>query len=339
MTDDLLFESIRDGRVMHALLFTGPDGGGREETARRAAALFCLEKDAPELLEECPNYIEIAPNEKGIIDVETARSLREAASIRSFSGGRRVFFISQAHRMNVAAENALLKIIEEPPENTMIILEGREGAILPTILSRCAIRRIGGISPRVLTEELVHDGFEPRAAARAARLSDGVPGRARLYLTPEYAEFAKEATGLLNLAVLMRTAPIAEGRKLLEKDFFKDPDKKAAKKKKSAKQDDEDEADSGAKKKAKMRAVLELILEFSENVLRDALLLKEEIATLCPDASSLSKKIAELKSEDDLIAFVEAVERAYRANAEESDPARILDILLLDFGEAERKQS
>lgn len=339
MTDDLLLKSIRDGRIMHALLFTGPDGGGRDEAARRAAAVYCLDKDNPELLKECPNFIEVGPNEKGVIDVNSARALREAAKIRSFSGGRRAFFISQAHRMNDSAENALLKIIEEPPENTMLILEGREGGILPTILSRCAIRRIGGIAPGTLTNQLVLEGFDPKAAERAARLSGGVPGRARLYLTPEYAEFVKDASVILNLAILARTAPIAEGRSLLEKEFFKEPEQKPDKKKKAAKKEEEEEADAGAKKKAKMRRVLEMLLEYAQYMLRDALLIKENIGVMCPDASQLSKRIAEVKSEGELLNFIDAIQRAYRANAEEADPARILDILLLDFGGTERKPS
>ena len=54
-----LLNAIKNGRAPHAVLITGPEGSGRRELARRAAAIYCLGEDAPERLRACPNYTEI----------------------------------------------------------------------------------------------------------------------------------------------------------------------------------------------------------------------------------------------------------------------------------------
>jgi hypothetical protein len=112
------------------------------------------------------------------IGIEPIRALAAGLALFSVEGGRRIALIERADRMNEAAQNALLKTLEEPPSRTHVILAAAEDArLMPTIRSRCAVIRIGlpdaNQASELLAERL---GVDAPTAVRLLRMSSGRPG-------------------------------------------------------------------------------------------------------------------------------------------------------------------
>ena len=193
-----LLEAIQQDRAPHAILISGPEGSGRRELARRCAALFCLGEDAPERLINCPNYYEIGEN---VVKVDDIRTLLSSAAMQGFNGGQRAFVFVNAQRMSTQIQNTLLKTLEEPHSETMLILTGNEFGLLPTIRSRCVIERLGAGSIEETAQALVTDGMLAQDAYFYATLSDGILSRARAYAKEEARTFRAEAVRILERAV------------------------------------------------------------------------------------------------------------------------------------------
>jgi len=143
-----LKNSIKFERISHAYLFAGPRGTGKTSTAKvYARALNCLEEDGIEPCGHCENcqridndqsmdLIEIdAASNRGI---EAIRELREKVKFYPGEGRYKIYIIDEVHMLTNQAFNALLKTLEEPPENVIFILATTEPhKVIPTILSRC----------------------------------------------------------------------------------------------------------------------------------------------------------------------------------------------------------
>ena len=144
-----LRNSLKENRMAHAYIFTGPRGVGKTTTARLIAkGLNCLENgitDSP--CNECANckaiengsfydLIEIdAASNRGIDEI---RELKEKVNYKPAQGRKKVYIIDEVHMLTKEAFNALLKTLEEPPEFVIFILATTEpDKILDTILSRC----------------------------------------------------------------------------------------------------------------------------------------------------------------------------------------------------------
>ena len=206
-----LLEAIQQGRAPHAILISGPEGSGRRELARRCAAFFCLGEDTPERLLNCPNYYEIGED---TVKVDDIRMLLSSAAMQGFNGGQRAFVFVNAQRMSTQIQNTLLKTLEEPHSDTMLILTGNEFGLLPTIRSRCMIERLGASSLEETTQGLMADGMSASDAAFFASLSDGVISRARAYAMDEARVFRAEAIGVLERAVFAY-APFSDAADLV----------------------------------------------------------------------------------------------------------------------------
>ena len=112
------------------------------------------------------------------IGVDAIREVVRRTGYHRYGSRRRFVFIEPAEAMQPAAANALLKTLEEPPEGTGFILNcTNASALLPTILSRCQRVRFGAVAADELTTWLQARGHG-ESSARAARLSQGCPGRA-----------------------------------------------------------------------------------------------------------------------------------------------------------------
>ena len=160
---EALFQS---GKMHHAWLLTGPKGIGKSLFARHLAAAVIsyddsqsalfgeptpfslqLDEDHPDVRQVWqnahPDFLYIAPiidekNKSGTIKVEQIRTLTTFFSHKSARAGWRVAIIDSLDDCNLQGANAMLKIVEEPPEKTIIILLAKaSGAVLPTIRSRC----------------------------------------------------------------------------------------------------------------------------------------------------------------------------------------------------------
>ncbi|MFD1149462.1 DNA polymerase III subunit gamma and tau, partial [Saccharothrix hoggarensis] len=137
------------GRVNHAYLFSGPRGCGKTSSARiLARSLNCVNGPTPDPCGECNSCVGLAPNGPGSVDVveldaashggvDDARELRDKAFYAPAEARYRVFIIDEAHMVTTQGFNALLKIVEEPPEHLIFIFATTEpDKVLPTIRSR-----------------------------------------------------------------------------------------------------------------------------------------------------------------------------------------------------------
>lgn len=209
----LLLRATAGRSVPQTLLFDGPDGVGKRTTALAlAAAVNCaeptVEGDACGTCSSCrriargqhPDIVLVAPNEKGTIPVETARDVINQASYRPFEARRRVVIVDEADALQPAAQNALLKTLEEPPPSSMFVLvTARPDTLLETVRSRSPRVRFGRLGPTDLADVLVrHCGVKPGEAAGLAAVGDGSVSRALAQDTGALVEARDAAMRFLN---------------------------------------------------------------------------------------------------------------------------------------------
>jgi DNA polymerase-3 subunit delta' len=200
---DQLRSSWRTDRLPHGLIFSGPVGVGKATTAAILSQLFLCEKPSGDepcgTCEACKSFVAGAHPDYHIITKELIRyhdktgkskgidlsihvirpEVVEKASRKSSMGRGKVFVIEQAELMNAAAQNALLKTLEEPPGRTLLILlTDAIGQMLPTIRSRCQTIRFGQLSEALVQRELKARGIAPAMAQQAASLCGGSLGMA-----------------------------------------------------------------------------------------------------------------------------------------------------------------
>ena len=130
-----LMRSVQAGRIVHALLFTGPRGTGKHTAANLfAQAIFCTGADRPcgacpacrrVLAGVHPDLHRVVPDEKNAIRVDAIRDLVDELSMRPYEGGYHVAIIDRADRMNANAQNALLKTLENPVGDVMFFFDYR----------------------------------------------------------------------------------------------------------------------------------------------------------------------------------------------------------------------
>jgi DNA polymerase-3 subunit delta' len=179
-----LQNSFEHGRLAHAYLFEGDQGTGKAELALWFAKhQFCLNLQEEMPCETCnnclritskdhPDVVEIEPDGQSI-KVDQIRALQSELTKSGFESAKKVVIIHQAEKMNTNSANSLLKFLEEPPANFMIILETQSlGKILPTIRSRCQIIHFQALSTERLQSRLEAEQIPEKTAKLLANLTN-----------------------------------------------------------------------------------------------------------------------------------------------------------------------
>lgn len=206
---NLLKQHIASGSVRHAYLFTGPQGVGRRTLAiRLAQALNCPQPSASgEACGVCQTCHQIehmqypdleviqAEQRGGTLRVDQVRELQRHVALAPYQGKYRVALLLFFEEANANTANALLKILEEPPAQVVIILTAESAELLlPTIVSRCEVIRL-----RPLPQEQVSKALQERwdvpagQATLLASISGGRPGYAmHLYQDPDQLDMRRK---------------------------------------------------------------------------------------------------------------------------------------------------
>ncbi len=184
--------SIRSGKTSHSYIFEGPAGCGRRKTALALIqALYC-QAGTDEACGKCPScrkvtsgnhadihFVEPLPDKRDI-SIDQLREMQRELALRPYEAPRKCCIMEPAERMSVNAANSLLKTLEEPPGNAIIILLTENAdMLLPTIRSRCQLVRFAPLSPEHVKRLLEQNGMESSAAAMLAQMADGSMQRAQ----------------------------------------------------------------------------------------------------------------------------------------------------------------
>ncbi len=204
-----LSASFEAGRTSHCYLLCGPGGSGKRTLAKLLAqALQCTERETPcgrcaqcrkVLTDSHPDVIRVDDPEKKTVYVDLIRRLQADAYIRPNEGRHKVYVIPRAQNMNESAQNALLKLIEEPPSYAVfLLLTDNADKLLPTVRSRCAVLRLEPVPRAAAMTWLAAQcpGKSQDALAAAYVRSGGYLGQARDMLAgeltqPQTAQFAE----------------------------------------------------------------------------------------------------------------------------------------------------
>lgn len=133
-------------------------------------------------------------NKQGEIRVDDAQEILKSLSLKSYEGGYKIMIVWMADKLNIAASNKLLKLLEEPPEKTVFILiSENEEDIIQTIRSRCQILHFNGLSEPIIAEVLVsRENIDPKLASKIAHQAQGNYNKALHLLHDDSDEFPFE---------------------------------------------------------------------------------------------------------------------------------------------------
>ena len=199
--DDIftLYEQINNHRIVHAILISGEAGYGKRTLADLLARALVCKAEAEKPCGKCSACImaisgehpDITIIEKGkplsketakgrtTIPVDDIREMIRICNQYAFEGGNRVVIIRDAENMTFQAQNSLLKILEEPPQNTYFILtSAHSDQILPTVISRCRPVKLMPWGNTFIQQILTHAGNDPQISRKAAVESYGSIGTA-----------------------------------------------------------------------------------------------------------------------------------------------------------------
>ena len=157
--------SVGRGRISHFYLISGPAGAGKRTLAQLlSAAILCRGQDRPcgvcpacrKVLNSAhPDVITVDDPEKKTVSVELIRDARADIYIQPNEADKKIYMIPRAQDMGVPAQNALLKILEEPPAyGVFILLTDNPEKLLPTVRSRCTELSLHALPPEILSRQL-----------------------------------------------------------------------------------------------------------------------------------------------------------------------------------------
>ncbi len=233
----------KQGRLAHALLLTGPEGMGKRHFGDALAkALLCQNRDPDQTAcgqcRSCqlfnstshPDFVELAPEEEGKqIGVEQVRALTGFVSLKSQIGLHKSILVKDAQMMNNSAANAFLKTLEEPNDNTyLVLITDQPAKLLPTIRSRCQFIAFaadrGTGSEQWLKQALLKLNIINCDPAQLLQMAAGAPLQALKYaqngMQLQIDEFAKSLQQLSQNRLTATQAATLWLKRSSESDFF-----------------------------------------------------------------------------------------------------------------------
>ena len=173
-----LARSLQTGHISHCYLITGPEGSGKHTLAKLlAAAILCQSRDKPcgvchpcrKVLEGLhPDFITVDDPEHKTVSVDVIRRSREDVFIQPNEADHKIYLFPRAQDMGLPGQNALLKILEEPPAYAVfLLLAASPEKLLPTVRSRCRELKLSAL-PREMLESRLSQDF-PQASREDIR--------------------------------------------------------------------------------------------------------------------------------------------------------------------------
>lgn len=208
-----LTESLAKGRISHFYLISGPEGSGKHTLAKLlAAAILCKGKRKPcGACDPCrkvfsgnhPDFITVDDPEKKTVTVDLIRQARSDIYVQPNESDHKIYLFPRAQDMGLPGQNALLKVLEEPPKyGVFLLLTDNPDKLLPTVRSRCTELKMLPLSEDILRRQLRQDRPEASEEDISAAMmrSGGFLGQARQLLEeggdlPQQTEAFLEAFG------------------------------------------------------------------------------------------------------------------------------------------------
>ncbi len=202
--------SLSKGHISHFYLISGPEGSGKRTLARLlAAAILCTGGEKPcmkctpcrKVLEGMhPDFITVDDPEKKTVPVDLIRQARADMYIQPNESDHKIYLFPRAQDMGIPGQNALLKVLEEPPQyGVFLLLTTNPDALLPTVRSRCTELRMQALPEDLLKGELERQfpEAEPLSIQAALSRSGGYLGQAKELLS-QGAQVPEETRGFVS---------------------------------------------------------------------------------------------------------------------------------------------
>jgi DNA polymerase-3 subunit delta' len=184
--------ALAKGRLHHACLFAGPEGVGKRTVALALAKAIHCAVGGGDFCGRCANCARIQDGNhpdlriiepqasKKEISIQQIREIEKQLNYRAFSGGKKIMILDPATLMNLPAQNALLKTLEEPPKDSLLILIATNaGGLLPTLRSRCLLFSFGPLEREQVSRYLASQkGLQQEDAELLAAMAMGSLGNA-----------------------------------------------------------------------------------------------------------------------------------------------------------------
>lgn len=227
-----LARSVASGHISHFYLISGPEGSGKRTLAKLlGAAILCQDSQKPclrchpcrKVMENThPDFITVDDPEKKTVTVDLIRQARADIYIQPNESDYKIYLFPRAQDMGLPGQNALLKVLEEPPQyGVFILLTDNPDKLLPTVRSRCTELKMQALPEKTMLAALAQEF--PKAAPAdlqaAAQRSGGFLGQAKLLLQegtnlpPQTEDFVKALCNRNSLLLVQTLVPMEKWKR------------------------------------------------------------------------------------------------------------------------------